>query len=86
VGRTQRVKLLLYEFSAPEGRPAHAYAFDAPPANGIVDPDQADSASIDFALKRLFPGSYLVRAQVDGAESALAVDAGGRYSGPTVTI
>jgi hypothetical protein len=86
VGRRQRVKLLLYELGAPEGRPARAYAFDAPAANGIADPDQPDTASIAFALKRLFPGPYLVRAQVDGAESPLSVDASGRYSGPTVTI
>ena len=82
----QRVKLLLYESGAPEGRPARAYSFDAPAANGIVDPDQADTASIAFAMKRLFPGPYLARVQVDGAESPLTTDAGGRYNGPVVTI
>ena len=86
VGRTQRVKLVLYEFDAPEGRPARAYAFDAPPTNGITNPAQLDTASIAFGVSRVFPGAYLVRVQVDGAESPLTTDAGGRYNAPQVTI
>ena len=72
VGRTQRVKLVLYEFNAPEGRPARAYAFDAPLANGIANPAQTETASIAFGVSRVFPGAYLVRVQVDGAESPLS--------------
>jgi hypothetical protein len=32
------------------------------------------------------PGDYLLRAQVDGAESPLAVDGNGLYVSPRVTI
>ncbi|MCU0500447.1 MAG: DUF4255 domain-containing protein [Anaerolineae bacterium] len=86
VGRTQRVKLVLYEFNAPEGRPARAYAFDAPLANGIANPAQTETASIAFGVSRVFPGPYLVRVQVDGAESPLSSDVSGRYNAPQVTI
>ncbi len=86
VGRTQRVRLLLYEFNAPDGRPPRAYIFDAPPANGIANPAQSETTAIAFAVERVFPGAYLARVQVDGAESPLAVDANGRYNAPQVTI
>lgn len=86
VGRTQRVKLVLYEFNAPEGRPARAYVFDAPLVNGIANPAQTEAASIAFGVSRVFPGVYLTRVQVDGAESPLTADISGRYSAPQVTI
>ena len=86
VGRGQRVKLVLYEFGAPEGRPARAYTFDAPLANGIATPAQADTATIAFEVSRVNPGPYLARVQVDGAESPLTADASGRYHVPQVTI
>jgi len=86
VGRKQRVKLLLYEFNSPEGRPARAYMFDAPLANGIPNPTQDETGTIAFAVQRVFPGPYLVRVQVDGAESPLTIDTSGRYNGPQVTI
>jgi hypothetical protein len=86
VGKTQRVKLLLYQFNAPEGRPPRTYSFNAPLDNGIPMGNQTDTASITFAVQRVFPGQYLVRVQVDGAESALAQDAQGRYNAPQVTI
>ena len=77
---------MLYEFNAPEGRPARAYTFDAPLANGIANPAQAETASIAFGVSRVFPGAYLARVQVDGAESPLTADASGRYNAPQVTI
>lgn len=86
VGRTQRVKLLLYEFDAPATRPTRAYTFDAPAANGIANPAQTETASIAFDVERVFSGVYLVRVQVDGAESPLAIDASGRYNAPQVMI
>lgn len=86
VGRTQRVKLLLYEFNAPGGRPARAYVFDAPLANGITNPAQSDTATIAFPIERVVPGSYLARVHVEGAESPLTADASGRYNAPQVTI
>ncbi|MCS6883522.1 MAG: DUF4255 domain-containing protein [Oscillochloridaceae bacterium] len=86
VGRTQRVKLLLYEFNAPDDRPARAYVFDAPPDNGITAPAQQETTTVAFGVERVVPGAYLARVQVDGAESPLAVDGSGRFAGPQVTI
>lgn len=85
VGRSQRVTLYLYEFNAPDDRPARAYSFPAPRDNGIAGP-AVETASIDFAFSNVLPGDYLVSAQVDGAESLLSMDGSGRYAAPRVTI
>src|SRR5262249_15986446 len=85
VGRSQTVTLLLYEFNAPSDRPPHAYSLPAPAHNGIANPNQADTDSIVIPFERVLPGAYLVRAQVDGAESVVAL-ANGVYSTPQVTI
>jgi hypothetical protein len=86
VGRSQRVTLLLNETPAPAGRPARAYSFAAPAANGIASPNDPDTDAIAFAVSFVAPGTYLVRVQVDGAESALDRDAAGQFSAPAVTI
>ncbi len=85
VGRNQRVLLLLNERNPPDTRPARAYSFVAPPRNQPSAPDTA--ASLAIPVQGLAAGTYLVRAQVDGAESPLGVNATtGRYESPTVTI
>ena len=86
VGRRQRVLLLLNEADPPAGRPARSYSFAAPADNGIVAPNQADTATIVFPIAFVAPGTYLVRVQVDGAESPLGVDAAGKYVSPAITI
>jgi hypothetical protein len=86
VGRAQRVKLLLYEANAPDGRSARAYTFDAPLAAETFSPSQTETATIAFEVERVIPGAYLARVQVDGAESPLTVDASGHFAGPQVTI
>lgn len=73
VGRTQRVALLAGERTVPIG---------ARPASG---PPQ--TTSLDFPIPGDFPtGAHLLRIQVDGAESPLAVDGSGQFASPTVTI
>lgn len=84
VGRTQRVTLLLNEFNAPNTRPARAYTFPAPADNGIANQD-ADTATIAFATMGVVSGDYLVRVQVDGAESLLG-DTAGLYDSPKITV
>ncbi|HKP03807.1 MAG TPA: DUF4255 domain-containing protein [Chthoniobacterales bacterium] len=84
VGRTQRVTLLLNEFDAPNNRPARAYSFPAPANNGITNQDP-DTDKISFAVNSVTPGAYLVRAQVDGAQSLLD-DTAGKYDSPKITI
>lgn len=74
VGKTQRVKVLLNEFNAPLDRPARAYSFNAPKDNGITVDTQTETDKIVFAIKGVIPDEYVVRVQVDGAESALERD------------
>jgi uncharacterized protein DUF4255 len=86
VGKAQRVLLLLNEFNAPDDRPSRAYTFPAPTDNGIASPAQVDTATIDFAISHVLSGTYVVRVQVDGAESPLTADGAGRYAAPQLTI
>jgi hypothetical protein len=74
VGRRQRVVLLLNAFGAASGTP-QAYSFPA-------DPRDADRFTVTFPIRRVVRGQYLVRVQVDGAESPLD----DQYSEPRVTI
>jgi len=86
VGRHQRVLLVMNELHAPATRPPRSYSFQAPQNNGIVPPDQLDTATVLFPVSFVAPGSYLVRVQVDGAESPLGVDGTGAYASPAITI
>lgn len=83
VEREQRVTLLLNEFNPPADRPVRGFSFAAP--SRATSPDETtDSITIPF--RRVPAGSYLVRVQVEGAESPLETGAGGAYSEPRVTI
>ncbi|MDD5094795.1 MAG: DUF4255 domain-containing protein [Dehalococcoidia bacterium] len=87
VGKSQRVVVLLNEFQA-SGTPS-AYIIKAPSNNGITDPNVADTDSITFSLAGIELGQYLVRVQVDGAQSPLTVDPdpnNPRYVGPKVSV
>ena len=86
VGRRQRVTLLLNELNPPNTRAARAYSFAAPQGNGIVAPNQPDTPILVFAVSFVAPGTYLLRVQVDGAESPLGVNGTGKYVSPSVTI
>jgi hypothetical protein len=92
VGRRQRLILWLNEYNPPAGRPAYAYSFDAPAQNGIEDAEAAETNTVAFALAGVEPGDYLVRVQVDGAESPLELDANpdsptfNHYNNPRITI
>ena len=85
VGKKQRVVLLLNEFDPPGDRPAHSYSFKAPPRD-------EDASLIVIHISDVAPGDYLVRVQVDGAESLLTVDTNqssstfNQYIEPKVTI
>ena len=90
VGRRQRVMLLLNEFNPPADRSAFAYSFAAPSRDRPGEPERADT--IVIPVRGVAPGQYLVRVQVDGAQSPLEVDttAGsptfGQFVRPTLTI
>ncbi|KAF5414493.1 MAG: hypothetical protein C5S48_08845 [Candidatus Methanogaster sp.] len=85
VGKKQRVVLLLNEFDPPGDRPAHSYSFKAPLRDD-------DASSIVIQISDVAPGDYLVRVQVDGAESPLTADTDqssptfNQYIEPRVTI
>jgi hypothetical protein len=85
VGRAQDVLLLLNEFNPPAGRAPFAYSFPAPPDNGITDPKIPDTATIQFPFQNVVAGTYLVRIQVDGAETVVTL-AAGIYTNPQITI
>jgi hypothetical protein len=83
VGRGQLVTLFLNEFQTNPALTAHSYTFEAPSWD-----EQAGAAvnRIVFPVRGLTPGAYLVRVQVDGAESTLDLNSQGQYSGPQVII
>jgi hypothetical protein len=72
--QNQRAVLLLNAVSGSQG-----YQF----ANTIATGDQT---TVPFAVSGVAAGPYLVRVQVDGAESPLVLDPASPDFGPTVTI
>lgn len=85
VGISQRVVLLLNEFESPPDRPARAYGFQAPPASAQAGASELEEVTIP--IQGVEAGVYLVRVQVDGAESPLGVEeATGRYDSPKLEI
>ncbi len=81
VGKTQRVVLLLNQINAPAGLSAAAYNFEAPARAAET------TTQITIPITGVREGQYLVRAQVDGAQSPLQSDAAtGAFIGPQVVI
>src|SRR4029078_6499049 len=81
VAATQRVVLLLNEFqppaSPPAGTAARAYSFVAPPRISLQSPPPnppPHQTLISIPINGVQPGAYLVRVQVDGAESPLGAN------------
>ena len=85
VNQTQRVILLLNEFTTGATTvPLQSYSFHAPPMAILSPPNPIENITIPISGVRA--GTYLVRIQVDGAESPLETDTTGRYNGPQITI
>ena len=82
IGAKQRVVLLLNEVSNASSTEAAAYTFSRPSPPEDAD----DETEISIPIQNVTSGEYLVRLQVDGAESLLSTDADGLYDGPTVTL
>ena len=72
VGATQRVTLLLNGGGRDYSIPARSRS--------------ADDDPVRFPVGQVEPGGYLVRVQVDGAESLLEPDPAGGFLGPSVEI
>jgi hypothetical protein len=72
VGKQQRVVLLLNEFQPQATATARGYQFKAPRLNGLPEGGSPETTDrITFAFQDVAAGTYLVRVQVDGAESLL---------------
>lgn len=91
VGDAQRAIVLLNEFQPAMPSPpanneskALAYSFQVPARDLLSPPDASEHVSVP--LSGIRAGAYLVRIQVNGAESPLGVDAVGQYNSPLVTI
>jgi hypothetical protein len=83
VGREQRVVLLLNEHRPPSDRPGRAYAFTAP----LPAPDApTDTGTVRMPVHGVPAGTYLVRIQVDGAQSLLATGQDALFDGPRVVL
>jgi len=84
----QTLRVLLNELAPPANRPARAYSFSAPIGNGIdVVAGETETDTVAFDHRGILAGQYLVRVQVDGAESVLETDAvTGAFSKPSVTF
>jgi hypothetical protein len=91
VAKRQRVQLILNEFQPPATRPPRGYIFNAPKDNGIPAAQQ-ETDKIDFVVKDVAGGDYLVRAVVDGGENVLERDTNiasptfNEFIGPKVTV
>lgn len=87
VAKSQRAVLFLNELNAPSSRASRAYSFDAVPRNQPADPPETDT--VTFPITGVFTGDYLVRLQIDGADSPLEQDPNAPeplFIGPKVTI
>jgi hypothetical protein len=91
IAKSQRVRILLNEFQAPTNRAPRAYVFNAPVDNGLGPNDQ-ETDKVVFTVKDVAAADYLVRVQVDGAESSLKRDTVSgsatfnEFIGPKITI
>jgi len=76
IGARQRAVLILNNLAV-----SPPTAFTSEPAIA-----SADSSQVQIDIAGVPAGTYLARVQIDGAESLLAVEATGQFSGPTVTL
>lgn len=84
----QTLRVLLNELAPPANRAARAYSFAGPIGNGIdVGAGETETDTVEFEHRGVLGGEYLVRVQVDGAESVLETNvATGAFSKPSVTF
>jgi hypothetical protein len=88
VWTTDPLTVLLNGTQGSGGAPAPAYAFDAPVPNAEQAPKRVQSVTVP--IDGVVAGTYLVRVQVNGAESPLATATGSdgktRYAAPKVKV
>jgi hypothetical protein len=90
VAKKQRATLIMNELIPPlppSDEVPRSYSFESAPHNKPADPEVTDT--LVFSVKRVKPADYMVRVQVDGADSELEQSADVNnpiYIGPKVTI
>jgi hypothetical protein len=91
VGPTQDVRVALNQYltgSPPSDTPL-AYTFQLPPRVQLQSPPSSvppPSPNLQASFSGVLPGTYVVRVQIDGADSPLSADANGFFAFPQVTI
>ena len=91
VAATQEALLLLNQVPQPGSPPQSplAYSFAAEPPYSLLSPPASPpppSATVSVPYSGVVPGKYLLRLQVDGAQSLLTTDSSGVFNGPQVTL
>jgi hypothetical protein len=91
IAATQEVLLLLNQTPQSVSPPVTplAYSFAAEPPYSLLSPPSSTpppSATVSVPYSGVVPGHYLVRLQVDDAQSLLTADANGVFNGPKVTL
>jgi hypothetical protein len=81
----------LNELSQPASPPPTplAYSFAAEPTYSLLSPPPSPpppSPTVSVPYSGVMPGTYLVRLQVDGAQSLLTTDSNGVFNGPKVNL
>jgi hypothetical protein len=83
VGKKQDVVLMLNQTDALAGELPRAFSFARPPR---VAADPETTNELVFPIAGVQRGKYLVRVQVDGAQSLLDTDGSGKYSAPVIDL
>lgn len=92
VGPQQAAYLLLNQLlplSSPPPSDALSYTFPAAPRESLASPPPSPpppTTQLTFPISGVVPGTYLVRVNIDGAESLLTTGPDGRFNSPTVNL
>jgi hypothetical protein len=84
VRETQRIAVLLNEFNPAANTVPRAYSFQTTAMSQLSPPGPTETLNIP--VTGIVPGVYLVRVQIDGAESALGTDSSFNFVSPQLTI
>jgi hypothetical protein len=89
VGPSQTVLVMLNQLTMSPPQSPTAYSFPVPPRISLESPPAstpAPTAQLTVPFSGVAPGTYLIRVQVDAAQSPLTPGSGGGFVGPQVTI
>lgn len=89
VGATQTVLVMLNQLTMSPPQSPVAYSFPVPPRVSLESPPAVTPApthQLTAPFSGVAPGTYLIRVQVDAAQSPLIPGSGGGFVGPQVNI